>query len=68
MAVAFTPLHPCFAAQASPVALREVFDPAILDAVRDGMDEHAVLVFGESRTRPASSAGRCPRVGSSCAT
>ena len=45
MAVDFTPLHPCFAAQASPVALRDVFDPAVLDAVRDGMDEHAVLVF-----------------------
>ena len=45
MAVDFTPLHPRFAAQASPIALRTVFDPAVLDAIRAGMDEHAILVF-----------------------
>lgn len=45
MALDFTPLHPRFVAQASPIALREVFDPAVLDAIRAGMDEHTVLVF-----------------------
>ena len=30
MTLDFTPLHPRFAAEASPVALREVFDPALL--------------------------------------
>ena len=45
MTLDFTPLHPRFVAEASPVALREVFDPALLDAIRAGMDEHAVVVF-----------------------
>ena len=45
MALEFTPLHPRFVAQVSPIALREVFDPAVLAEVRAGMDRHAVLVF-----------------------
>ena len=45
MTLEFTPLHPHFVAQAGPTALREVFDPAVLDAIRAGMDEHAVVVF-----------------------
>ena len=45
MTLEFTPLHPRFVAQASPIALREVFDPAVLAEVRAGMDRHAVLVF-----------------------
>ena len=45
MAPDFAPLHPCFAAQASPIALREVSDPAILAAIRSGLDAHAVIVF-----------------------
>ena len=45
MTLEFTPLHPRFVAQASPIALREVDDPAILDAIRAAMDEHAVVVF-----------------------
>ena len=45
MTLEFSPLHPHFAAQASPIALREVFDPAVLAEIRAGMDRHAVLVF-----------------------
>ena len=45
MAIDFTPLHPHFVAQASSIALREVFDPAVLAEIRAGMDRHAVLVF-----------------------
>ena len=47
MTLDFTPLHPHFVAQASPVALREASHPAILAAIRAGMDEHAVIVFRE---------------------
>ena len=45
MTLDFIPLHPCFVAQASPIMLREASDPAILAAIRSGMDEHAVIVF-----------------------
>lgn len=38
-------LHPHFAAEAGPIELRAVTDRATLDAIRAGMDEHAVLVF-----------------------
>lgn len=41
----FTPLHSSFVAQASPIALREAFEPAVLDEIRTGMERHAVLVF-----------------------
>lgn len=45
MALTFRRLHPHFVAEASPVDLRRVRDPDALAAIRDGMDEHAVLVF-----------------------
>jgi alpha-ketoglutarate-dependent 2,4-dichlorophenoxyacetate dioxygenase len=45
MALTFRPLHPGFAAEASPVDLRAVHDPATLARIRAGMDAHAVLVF-----------------------
>jgi len=41
----FRKLHPCFAAEASPVDLRRVHDPETLRQIRAGMDEYAVLVF-----------------------
>jgi len=41
----FEKLHPCFAAEVSPIDLREVHDLATLTQIRDGMDEYAVLVF-----------------------
>lgn len=36
MALDFTPLHPCFVAHASPIALREVFDTVPIVASRGG--------------------------------
>ena len=45
MTLEFTPLHPSFVSEASRIALREVDDQAVLDAIRDAMDEHAVVVF-----------------------
>ena len=45
MALTFRKLHPCFAAEAGPVGLREVHDADTLAEIRAGMDEYAVLVF-----------------------
>ena len=45
MTLEFTPLHPSFVSEASRIALREVDDQVVLDAIRDAMDEHAVVVF-----------------------
>ena len=45
MTVTFRPLHPSFVAEVSPVDLRTVHDRPTLDAIRAGMDEHAILVF-----------------------
>jgi len=45
MTLRFHTLHPCFAAEASPVDLRHVRDDETLERIRAGMDEHAVLVF-----------------------
>jgi alpha-ketoglutarate-dependent 2,4-dichlorophenoxyacetate dioxygenase len=44
-ALAFRPLHPVFAAEASPIDLRRVEDPETLARIRAGMDQYAVLVF-----------------------
>jgi alpha-ketoglutarate-dependent 2,4-dichlorophenoxyacetate dioxygenase len=41
----FTRLHPCFAAEAGPIDLRQAEDRATLERIRAGMDEFAVLVF-----------------------
>ena len=45
MTLGFRKLHPRFAAEASPVDLRDVHDNETLEQIRAGMDEHAVLVF-----------------------
>jgi alpha-ketoglutarate-dependent 2,4-dichlorophenoxyacetate dioxygenase len=45
MVLTFRKLHPCFAAEASPVDLRTVSDAETLERIRAGMDEFAVLVF-----------------------
>jgi alpha-ketoglutarate-dependent 2,4-dichlorophenoxyacetate dioxygenase len=45
MALTFRELHPHFVAEVSPVDLRRVHDPETLARIREGMDEHAVLVF-----------------------
>jgi alpha-ketoglutarate-dependent 2,4-dichlorophenoxyacetate dioxygenase len=45
MALTFRKLHPCFAAEVSPVGLKTVRDETTLARIRSGMDEFAVLVF-----------------------
>ena len=45
MALTFQKVHPCFAAEVSPIDLRGVHDPATLAEIRAAMDEYAVLVF-----------------------
>ena len=45
MALTFRSLHPHFAAEVSPVDLRQAHDPDTLAEIRAGMDQHAVLVF-----------------------
>ena len=45
MTLTFRKLHPCFAAEVSPVDLKTVRDQATLAQIRGGMDEFAVLVF-----------------------
>ena len=45
MTLEFAPLHPHFVAQASTIALRRAFEPALLEKIRAGMDRYAVLVF-----------------------
>ena len=45
MALQFTPLHPRFVAESGSIALRGVDDTAVLDAIRDAMNEYAVVVF-----------------------
>ena len=45
MPLTFRPLHPAFVAEVGPVDLRAVADRETLDAIRDGMDRYAVLVF-----------------------
>ena len=47
MALTFRKLHPHFAAEVSPIVLREVHDRETLEQIRAGMDEYAVLVFRE---------------------
>ena len=45
MPLSFRKLHPLFAAEVSPVDLRQVRDRETLERIRSGMDEYAVLVF-----------------------
>lgn len=44
-AISFTPIHPTFMAQASPVDLRTVSDETRLSVIRAGMAKYGVLVF-----------------------
>ncbi len=45
MSLTFRKLHPQFAAEVSPIDLRQMTDPETLLEIRAGMDEHALLVF-----------------------
>ncbi|MSQ60115.1 MAG: TauD/TfdA family dioxygenase [Betaproteobacteria bacterium] len=45
MNLSFQPLHTTFAAEASPVNLRDIHDRDTLEQIRAGMDRYAVLVF-----------------------
>jgi alpha-ketoglutarate-dependent 2,4-dichlorophenoxyacetate dioxygenase len=45
MTLTFRRLHPHFAAEVSPVDLRQVYDRETLAEIRAGMDTYAVLVF-----------------------
>ncbi len=45
MPLTFTPLHDVFAAEVSPVSLRQTFDDHTLAEIRGGMDRFGVLVF-----------------------
>jgi len=47
MALTFHKLHPYFAADVSPIVLRDIHDRDTLEQIRAGMDEYAVLVFHE---------------------
>ncbi len=49
MTLSFTPMHPLFAAQVSPVSLRDTDDEATLAEIRGGMDKYAVLVFRDQQ-------------------
>lgn len=45
MTLGFAKLHPYFAAEVTGIDLRQAHDPELLERLRAGMDEHAVLVF-----------------------
>lgn len=49
MSLTFRPLHPSFVADAGTLDLRQVHDRETLEAIRDGMDSYAVLVFRDQR-------------------
>ena len=54
MALRFRSLHPLFVAEAEPIDLATVDAPAVLDAIREGMHRHAVLVFRDQRLDDAA--------------
>ena len=62
MALTFRKLHPCFAAEVSPVDLRRVSDAETLDQIRAGMDEFAVLVFRDQVWSDAEHIGFAQRL------
>jgi alpha-ketoglutarate-dependent 2,4-dichlorophenoxyacetate dioxygenase len=45
MTLSFRPLHTLFAAEVSPIDLRNPHDQSTLDEIRAGMDRYGVLVF-----------------------
>jgi alpha-ketoglutarate-dependent 2,4-dichlorophenoxyacetate dioxygenase len=53
MAPTFRPLHPLFAAEVDGIDLRRADTPQLLDRIRAGMDQYAVLVF---RAQPLTDA------------
>jgi alpha-ketoglutarate-dependent 2,4-dichlorophenoxyacetate dioxygenase len=62
MALTFRPLHPLFAAEVSPIDLKQVRDEATLAEIRAGMDEHAVLVFRDQVWSDAEHLGFAQRL------
>ena len=62
MGLTFRKLHQHFAAEVSPVDLRQVQDPETLAEIRAGMDEHAVLVFREQKFVDAEHLGFAQRL------
>jgi alpha-ketoglutarate-dependent 2,4-dichlorophenoxyacetate dioxygenase len=49
VSVTFRKIHPHVGAEASAIDVRAVRDRETLDAIRAGMDEHAVLIFRDQR-------------------
>src|SRR5689334_183268 len=49
MSLEFKKLHPVFAAEVEGFDLRGANDKQALDAIRAGMDKHAVLVFRDQK-------------------
>ena len=49
MTLTFTPHHPLFVAEASPISLRDTHDEATLAEIRAGMDRFGVLVFRDQQ-------------------
>ena len=49
MTLTFTPHHPLFVAEASPISLRDAHDEATLAEIRAGMDRFGVLVFRDQQ-------------------
>ncbi len=47
MNLTFKPLHPHFAAEVCPIDLRQTHERELLEHIRAGMDQYAVLVFRE---------------------
>jgi alpha-ketoglutarate-dependent 2,4-dichlorophenoxyacetate dioxygenase len=54
MAIAFTPLHPVFAAECGGVDIAEPLTPAAAATIHEGMDRYAVLIF--RRAQPLTTA------------
>ena len=68
MPIAFTPLHPLFAAEAGGVDIKSPLDPATIAAIDAAMDRYAVLVFRDSfPTRRNRSRSRSSSVHSTAA-
>ena len=45
MTLTFRKLHPHFAAEVSPLDLRQAYDHETLSQIQEGMDEYAILIF-----------------------
>jgi alpha-ketoglutarate-dependent 2,4-dichlorophenoxyacetate dioxygenase len=49
MHLQFVPVHPVFAAEASAIDLRVVFDESTLTSIRKALDHYAVIVFRDQK-------------------